>query len=268
MKKKGDLLKTWSKWHRPDNRPLCLADDAGLIEPNRLVYWPDWQTAHTSQDFCGPKDNRLHLGLIPQPFFGDLRNASVYILMINPSLGPHDYFGESKVPEYRKALEANLRQDFKGFGTNFMFLDPRFAWHGGFQFWDKKLFKIIEAVADAMNEKRKQKNNISIAEARKWVGDRVASLELIPYHSAIAPTARWVKELRSVKLAQEFAKNTICPSVESGDVVAVVLRGVKRWDLQNPKGIVKYEGGLARSASLQPHSEGGKAILNKLLSLL
>ena len=41
---------------------------------------------------------------------GDMLNASIYVLMLNPGLGPGDYF-EYKVPSFRQALLANLRQE-------------------------------------------------------------------------------------------------------------------------------------------------------------
>ncbi len=59
---------------------------------------------------------------------------------MNPGPGPHDYYGEYEVPKYRAALLANLKQ---GPPTPFLFLDPQFAWHGGFDWWQEKLAKVI-----------------------------------------------------------------------------------------------------------------------------
>jgi hypothetical protein len=56
-----------------------------------------WLEAYRSLDYCASHDRRLHLGLLPQPFFGDLRRASIYVLLLNPGLGPDDYYDEYEV---------------------------------------------------------------------------------------------------------------------------------------------------------------------------
>ena len=43
------------------------------------------------------------------PFVGDLQSADVFLVLLNPGLGPLDYYGEEKnEPGYREALLANL----------------------------------------------------------------------------------------------------------------------------------------------------------------
>ena len=55
------------------------------------------------------------------------------------------------------------------------------------------------------------------------------------------------------------------PRVQGGDAVAIALRKVKEWDLPEHSGVIRYEGGQARSAHLTPNSPGGKAIVEHLL---
>ena len=90
-------------------------------------------------------------------------NASIYVLMLNPGLGPGDYF-EYKVPSLRRALIANLRQKRRRGVLPFIFLDPRFAWHGGFGYWDGKLKGVMEALAES--------KGISLADARSTLGSQ------------------------------------------------------------------------------------------------
>jgi hypothetical protein len=66
-------------------------------------------------------------GLLPQPFIGDLRLASIYVLSLNPGLQPSDYYGEYAVPEYRNAFLANLKQQFHEKAPPFIFLDPHYS---------------------------------------------------------------------------------------------------------------------------------------------
>src|SRR5581483_10481905 len=56
-------------------------------------------------------DSSLHLGLLPQPYMGDLRKATIFVLQLNPGLGFGDYFGEERVASVRFQLISNLRQE-------------------------------------------------------------------------------------------------------------------------------------------------------------
>ena len=120
------LLCEWRKWD-PENFPYVLDMDAAVLECDswkpRVVKHRSWGDATGAPDFCLPGDKRLHLGLIPVPFIGDMMNASIYILMINPGLGPADYF-EYEVPSFQQALRDNLRQEHKPGVMPFLFLDP------------------------------------------------------------------------------------------------------------------------------------------------
>jgi len=134
----------------------------------------NWQEAFRAPDFCAPGDNKLHLSLLPQPFIGDVKNASIYILELNPGLGPSDYYGESEVPEYHDALLANLQQDFSKSDLPFLFLDPKFAWHGGFDWWHGKLAKVIEELQSLIPPNKT--NTCKFAEARYLLASNLASM--------------------------------------------------------------------------------------------
>ena len=141
-----DLLDAWRGWE-PTGPPYLFDDDRPLLESRRssksLVCTASWEEAYRSDDFANPTDTRLHVGVLPHPYFGDLRGAYVYVLLLNPGLGPTDYYGEYEVPAYRKALRANRRQEFSDATFRFLHLDPQFGWHGGFEYWHRKLAGVI-----------------------------------------------------------------------------------------------------------------------------
>src|SRR5690606_21306974 len=56
--------------------------------------------------------SRFHTSLLPIPYGGDLARADIFILLLNPGFSHADYFGDFKMPEFRKRLERNLLQDF------------------------------------------------------------------------------------------------------------------------------------------------------------
>ena len=258
-----DLLEAWASWES-DAPPLVLDDDLRVLQRPRsrwaLVNHSGWQDAVVQPDFCAPNDTRLHLGLLPQPFIGDVRNASVYVLLLNPGLAPSDYYGEYEVQEYRAALSANLKQRSSDGAIPFLFLDPRFAWHGGFTWWHGKLAKVIAQLSIAWD--------VSFAEARARLGSALASIELIPYHSAaFRDQGGWLKELHSVTLARAFVGDFVLPRVERGQAIVIVTRKVAVWDLPKHPGVVAYSPSQARAAHLTPESPGGTAILKHLTGL-
>jgi len=108
------LLQAWAAW-RPGSPPHVLeADRPALASSTEVTTIRSWSEAFQAENFPFRGDTKLHLGLIPQPFCGDLRCASVYVLSLNTGLGPTDYFGEYKVPAYQNALLNNLKQESLG----------------------------------------------------------------------------------------------------------------------------------------------------------
>lgn len=254
------LLAAWAAWQPADppfvldgDRTILTADDSAAA----VVIRSSWQTAYTAPDFAAERDGRLHLGLLPHPFCGDLRRASVYVLMLNPGLGPTDYYGEYEVPGYRSAVLAMLRQDLPPDAIPFMLLDPQYAWHGGFRWWHGKFAGIIAQLADAWS--------IPFAEARAHLGRQIASIELMPYHSATFSAGGWLGSLPSVALARAFVRDYVVPRVLADEAIVVVTRQAAAWDLPEHPGIVRYSSGEARAAHLTPNSRGGAAILDWLL---
>jgi len=137
------LLEEWAAWRERRAPYLLEADREILFREGRpsdaITNITSWRSAYIAEDFCKPGDRKLHLGLLPQPFCGDVRGASIYILALNPGLGPHDYFGEYKVPKFRRALLSALKQRVSGNHLKFHWLDPQFSWHGGFRWWHGRL---------------------------------------------------------------------------------------------------------------------------------
>ena len=254
-----DLLREWADW-RPTSPPFILRSDQVVLKSFRsaraTVTFGNWLEARRAPDFCAPKDCRLHLGLLPQPFFGDLRRASIYILLLNPGLGPHDYYGEYRVAESRKALLANLKQTFRKRSPPFLFLDPQYSWHGGFAWWHAKLASVIQHLAG--------KWAVPFAAARARLAQELASIELVPYHSPSFRAGGWIRQLRSVALAQAFVHNIVVPRVRRGKAILIVTRQAKAWNLPKHRRIIRYSGQQARAAHLTPESPGGQAILNHL----
>lgn len=88
---KLDLLEAWAAW-QPNGPPFLFDDDRDRLASPRssraCVCFNSWHAAFTDPSFGQLNDRRLHVGLLPHPYCGDLRRASIYLLMLNPGLGP------------------------------------------------------------------------------------------------------------------------------------------------------------------------------------
>jgi hypothetical protein len=248
------FLEAWRAF-TPTQGPFVLAEDRPLLdEPGLTCRCGSWRGYVADPDFGAARDPTLHLDLLPMPFVGNLATASVFLLMLNPGLAPSDYFGEYQVPEYRAALQANLRQERD---SSFVFLEPRYSWHGGFAYWHGKLHGLIAALA--------QRGGVSYGAARRLLQSHLAVLQLAPYHSpSFALPDRLLGALRSVALARAFAVEELLPRARAGDCLVVVCRKAKAWGLPQMRNIVVYGSSEARAAHLGPASRGGVAILEFL----
>ncbi len=127
--------------------------------------------------FGDPKDKFIHIGLTPTPFVGDLDNASIYMLMLNPGLNTADYLQlESEV--FIRAFRENLNQ-IPNRKYPFYYLNPQLCNHPGYNYWTAKLKDLIGKVREAKIEG----NNTPWLDAQEWLSKRIALLELVPYHS-------------------------------------------------------------------------------------
>jgi hypothetical protein len=254
------LLTAWGAW-RPNAAPFALRADWTVLNSPRsakaLVVFQSWPQGYKAPDFP-PRDSRLHLGLLPEPYVGNLRRASIYVLGLNPGVGPHDYYGEYEVPAPRRALLANLKQEFGSGRLPFLFLDPQFSWQGWFEWWHGKLAAVIDQLAKEWG--------IPFASARASLARKLTSLELVPYHSkAFRNHGGWLRNLASVALAQTFVREFVLPRVERDEAIAIVLRKPRLWGLPKHPRIIHYTPRQARAAHLTPESPRGRATLKHLL---
>ena len=179
--------------------------------------------------------------------------ADIVILLLNPGFGFTDYYSETCMPQFRCRLEKTLAQDFSDMEFPFVFLDPEYCWHGGFHWWEEKLRDVTTIIA-------RKKFKGSYLDALRCMSKRLASLELIPYHSSSFNAHRFIKDLHSVRAARQLAQEMM----KEGKRTIIITRQVKLWEPpRDSQNLIIYKGGHTRGASLGSKSCGGKAILKR-----
>ncbi|WP_454632785.1 hypothetical protein [Bradyrhizobium cenepequi] len=243
-------------WRRCDfrNPPYIHPDDRDIVLANPKLFDTTVVTFDsflTSDRFGRFDDNRFHMSLLPSPYGGDLDRADIYILMLNPGFSPADYYhtAESRSRKIRMLRQSMNREKFP-----FVSLDPELCWRPGFVWWEKKLREVIGRIADA--------KKLSYVEAMQDLSQRLAVVELVPYHSSSFRAAKVITQLASVNAARTYVRKSLLPRARSGDAVIIVTRKIKAWGIKG-RNVVLYENGETRGASMGIRSRGGKAILKR-----
>lgn len=255
----------WSEYLRARSKPPFVhPQDQKYFDS--IDYWskhPDSQNELTFQQYIRShrfgdfKNGDFHLSLQPVPYAGNLRRAVVLILLLNPGFAHNDYYTEYCSSDFIERLDQNMRQDFRGVEFPFLYLDPSYCWTSGFQWWERKLRKVIDELA-------RRCFRSYYCHALRFAARRLASIELIPYHSNNFKEAGLINRLPSARIARSAAEG-FARTARDRKMCVVVTRQIAAWNLANVSDrIVCYSPTEARGAHLTPQSKGGKVILNKL----
>jgi hypothetical protein len=199
-------------------------------------------------------DVKFHLSLLPGPYQGNLGTADIVVLMLNPGLGLADYYTDDNV-EHSAQVKKLIRQDLDGMEYPFISLNPEYSWTGGFRWWEKKLRKVLLRIAEAKFKGR-------YVGALKHLSQRMACIEMVPYHSRTFGAGKIIKDLPSAQAAKSYVHETLLPKALQGEIKLIVTRKISYWGLpKHRRHVIQYEGGLTRGAPMGPETPGGKAVL-------
>lgn len=225
--------------HPSDKEFVKIRDHYNIKNYEELV-------SHTE---FGKIKNKLHLNLLPEPYSGDLKNATVYILFLNPGFSILDYYAESK-KEVRQSLITSLRQEFvENEEYPLFWLNPKYLWTAGGQWVEKKFKDLLHHLVN--------NHDMTYIDALRHISNKVALIELVPYHSNSFGLRNREMEMKSVTVMREFVKNTLLTKAKNNVACIIQTRSVREWDLNLPthKNIIIYKKGQTRSASLSKKSD-------------
>jgi hypothetical protein len=222
-----NLIKSWRKT-KLETPPYIHKDDSILSKEKTkkyvVCYKSFWEYIK-SDDFGNRKDKKLHLGLRPSPYNGDLAKAKVFILMLNPGLHILDYFSLSD-KEFCRENTRVIRQKRLNKKYPFTSLNPSLSWAPGSEYWRKKL--------DCLIQKTMKLKKLNYLDTLSYLSKKIAILQLYPYHSKEFGIPRKIQklELKSARLIREFVKNVLVKEAQSGKILLIVARGAKKWGFE------------------------------------
>ncbi|MBS0178607.1 MAG: hypothetical protein JSR20_07570 [Nitrospira sp.] len=216
-----DILQRWS-----NNWITCLDRGPSYVFPGDVlddvphVTLRDHEAFIHSREFELQNKQCLHLGLLPQPYIGNLEKARLILLGLNPGCNSGEYYYDRN-ENFRNALVGNIRLEWEQGGFPFIFLNPEFAWHSGFAYWTKHLKGLIETV-------QRMNRLFTYTDTLKYVSQRIACIELIPYHSIKSPSLRNLR-LQSTDMAIEYLRGVLKARVSQDKCFLLALRQRKQW---------------------------------------
>jgi hypothetical protein len=186
------------------------------------------------------KDYELKLNVTPGPYTGDLLNAKVYLLALNPGYDDNDILFSEK---YENEIINNLLHIYDEYP--FLILNPRYRNSAGANWWCSKLECFI--------------NNVGLEKTAK----KVCNIEYFPYHS------RKYKH-NEIKLpSQEYSFLFIKRAIIEKKII-IIMRSEKLWyktipELENYE--KKYVLNSPQNVKVSPNNLGlnnYKYIINEL----
>lgn len=189
-----------------------------IIE-NNLVLEEDKPLIDTFNRKTKKKENQIDTSLPPEPFVGDINNAEVFILSLNPGIKKTadiniDREYNKKFPDFEKQVIDNIHQNLDKEYPHF-YLNPKNCLSEGFKYWTSKLSDLIENKDDL-----------------KKLSKKICTLEYFPYHSVNFKKPK--DQLPSQKYTFEIVKKAM-----KNNKIIVLMRGMKIWK-KEIKGLEEY----------------------------
>lgn len=170
-------------------------------------------------------DLKLDLSVIPLHFIGDIYNAKVLVLNLNPGIDEKylSFYNENK--EYQEKIFNNLTfKDTKFFEFDYYTENNEGYWSRlSFLFSDKYSEKIVR------NESGDNTEDLDM-----YFTKNIALVEFFPYHSKKFSGIKdiyksTVKEMKKYLPSQQFVFNIIRDRIEKENVIILFSRATTEW---------------------------------------
>jgi len=241
MKSYNKLLNHWQQY-----KPLSGLHPDDDIKLEQCVEFNNINEFIHSEEYF-TDSNKYHIKLMPVPYIGDLFNAKICFLLLNPGFAPQDYHDETN-KDFQNAHLSTLKQEKLAYP--YYPLDPQFCWTSAAKWSHRKLRRLILTYG--------VKHELNYREASIALSKKICTIELFPYHSQYFKGDKNSLSIRSTQLIKEFVKE----KSKDPKTLFFVMRQAKTWDLPQRKNIITFTPGEARGAHIS------EKYVNKIMELL
>lgn len=225
MTKSDELIKMWSTAVEREQGPYFVAQDKTdapkLFEGAITESAEGWRQHESYFSMRDAHQAKLHLNLIPEPYAGDIRRAPVVVLLKNPGFSDHCYW-EHTQGDYRRAMFANIRQEFPADRSPFFSFWPEFSHMGNYRYLRGLFGPAVRSMVGKNGEGRSTQQVIDA------LGRTICVVQMTGYTSAASPDC---SKLASAELARAWLREEVLPRVGAASQgrSLLVMRAVKEW---------------------------------------
>ena len=262
-----ELIDFWNNYETSTQSNSIHPDDISFIESfkDRILFnkFDSYEEEINNLLESENTDRKFLATLPPGPYLGDLKNAKLFFLLINPGFGYMSYY-EARHTEIQKEIYKTIYQKNLDKDYPFFLLNPKFLWTAGGQYWHKKFHRLITEISISENK--------TYLETLKMFAKNIAAIELIPYPSKnIGHISKsMIHSLKSTEKALNFVKKL----AEQQDILIVVMRQARNWEIGTidknkiKAKILTFGANQDQSASLNPQNGNGQKVKNEIISML
>lgn len=182
------------------------------------------------------KNNNFQLDTVPEPFIGNIKNARVYLLSLNPG----DFDKTNKNKSDTEKFEIDARENLVAHKEKFLYLDESkldackscskksktncsVCINSGTLWWKSGLLNHLETEI-----KKRYGKESARKKALTLIHKNICDLEIVPYHSKDSKHfGDSVYTLYSSKAMRSFVKNYVCKREDNP--LIIVMRAKKEW---------------------------------------
>jgi hypothetical protein len=166
---------------------------------------------------------KLHNEMIPVPYVGDILNAKIFYVTLNPGYEHGDYFVYKHTKGLNEDLLNNLKQESPNVDYPFFCLNPSYCHTGGYRYWEKMLKKLIARVIENGD------STISEIDVREYLAKNFAVIEMTGYPSKSCDR-KVLQSLQSTILAKNFVKNYL---IKRDNIKIMIARATDFWGVKD-----------------------------------
>lgn len=201
--KTAQLINPWIEFCKSlDETNLILSEEKNAIEQFNKV---------TSEEF------KIHTEIMPAPFMGDVHNASIVILMLNPRYDPKEE-KRGFYSEYKHFWKNEIQHTASIPHLPLFCLDERYCEYS--PYWSGKLKPIISAVG------------------KDKVAKNISKIQFFPYHSKkYKPISKKLLKNEGFEKylpSQEYNFQLVREAIYRNAII-VIPRAVKIWEKAIPE---------------------------------
>jgi hypothetical protein len=224
---KNPIMDFWKNKINPKQKLYYhSADEEALITKPVSDLSDDERVLHYLENKKDPKNKAqpaFDLSILPSPYNGDLAQAKIFILMLNPGLSWTDYYIAPNETFKRESL-AIINQEGMNQAFPFSCLNPEFYYWSGFQYWHSKLGPVIQRL-------HQEKKFPTYEEALSFVAKNIATVQYVAYHSRNFESrqARLSEKLQSNQdVLQDYVQELV-KRAKAKEIILLSGCSVKRW---------------------------------------